>query len=111
MRCFDCRVHLVTMMKILPLSEIYFFCHVRINKDIKAGNNIVEIPPAIADRLLYQTNLLIICSTGFNSRLTSNTAAGIRKESDDKPCFLICATDLSPLSQSHIIGFYLLKDI
>lgn len=99
------------MTKISQLLEIYFFCHAQIKKAIKAGDNIVEIPPAIVDRLLYYSNLLIICSADFNGRATTNTAAGIRRESDDKPYFLFCATDINPVSQRYIIGFYLLKDI
>lgn len=97
------------MMKILPLLEIYFFCHIRITKDILAGNGIVEIPPKIFDRLEYKTNLMLRVTSRLGTAAAANAAIGIKDIS--RIHYLYSGSDIDSSAYNYLIGFYLLKDI
>jgi len=97
------------MMKILPLLEIYFFCHIRITKDILSGNGIVEIPPKIFDRLVYSTNLMIRVTSRLGTAAVANASIGIKEISGIH--YFYSGSDIDSSSYSYLIGFYLLKDI
>lgn len=51
------------MTKILLLLEICFFIHIKITEDVEPKGNIVEIPMAIYNRLLYYTTIYFGTST------------------------------------------------
>lgn len=97
------------MMKILPLLEIYFFCHIRITKDTLVGNTIVEIPPKIFDRLEYKTNLMFRATSKLGTVAAANAAVGIKDISGIH--YLYSGSDINSSAYNYLIGFYLLKDI
>lgn len=97
------------MMKILPLLEIYFFCHIRITKDIPGGDCIVEIPPKIFDRLEYKTNLMIRVTSRLGTAAAANASIGIKDISGIH--YLYSGSDIVLSAYNYLIGFYLLKDI
>lgn len=97
------------MMKILPLLEIYFFCHIRITKDIQAGNGIVEIPPKIFDRVEYNSNLMVRVTSKLGTAAAANAAVGMKNISGIH--YLYSGSDIDSSTYNYLIGFYLLKDI
>lgn len=97
------------MMKILPLLEIYFFCHIQITKDVPTGNGIVEIPPKIFDRLEYNTNLMLRVTSKLGVASVANASVGMKDISGIH--YLYSSSDIVSSAYSYLIGFYLLKDI
>lgn len=85
------------------------FCHIRLTKDIVAGNGIVEIPPKIFDRLGYKTNLMLRVASRLGSVAVANTTVGIKDISGIH--YLYSGSDIGFSGYNYLIGFYLLKDI
>lgn len=85
------------------------FCHIRITKDIPAGNGIVEIPPKIFDRLEYKTNLMLRVTSRLGTAAAANAAIGIKDISGIH--YLYSGSDIDSSAYGYLIGFYLLKDI
>lgn len=97
------------MMKILPLLEIYFFCHILTTKDIPSGNGIVEIPPKIFDRLVYSSNLMLRVTSKLGTTTAANVTIGIKDISGIH--YLYSGSVFHSSVYNYLIGFYLLKDI
>lgn len=51
------------------------FCHIPITKDIPAGQIIAEVPPAIADRLMFITCFM---KTGYGKFVVTNSIPCLR---------------------------------
>lgn len=98
------------MMKILLLLEIYFFCHIKIKKTVKAGDNIVEIPPAIFDRLLYKSNHIEAYTTSLDTIGRHFIEVGITKSASDEKYYLISNSPVT-LIGAYLVGYYILKGI
>lgn len=98
------------MTKTLLLLEICFFCHIRIKQDIISGSNIIEIPPAIAKRMIYLTNLMLRVSVASGVRSTTQASVGV-KLTDDKRYFFISSSSITSSTTDYLVGFYLLADI
>ena len=85
------------------------FCHIKTNKDVPADNNIVEIPPAIASRLVYHSNLMFRLTSKVNNKGASTAAVGVRV-TDDR-YFIVSSSNILATSTNYLVGFYLLADI
>lgn len=86
------------------------FCHIQIKQDITSGSSIIEIPPAIAKRMIYLTNLLLRVSVASGIRSTTQASVGV-KLTDDKRYFLISSSNITLSTTNYLVGFYLLADI
>ena len=85
------------------------FCHIMIDKDVPVDTNIIEIPPAIASRLIYFSNLMFRLSSKVNNKGASNAAVGVRVTNNRY--FLISSSNIVATTSNYLVGFYLLKDI
>lgn len=85
------------------------FCHILINEDVSSGRNIIEVPSAIANRLLYKSSIMIRASKDFNSLTAANINVGIRNVGGTY--YLYGNENIVASKINYIYGFYLLKDI
>lgn len=92
------------MMIILQLLEIYFFCHIKTNRDIPANTKIVDVPTAIIDRLIYKSCYFMRVTDKDNSSSAAGIAVGLRNN------YLYSSTNITE-NAAYIVGFYYLKDI
>lgn len=97
------------MMIILQLLAIYFFCHIAVSKDIPSGDNIVEVPSAIVDRLIYMSALFMRVTSKINNLAAANISVGVRN--NDGIYYLYGGSDITASNINYVVGFYLLKDI
>lgn len=98
------------MTKILLLLAICFFCHIKMGKDFEASEGIIEVPPAIVQRLLHYTSQMERVASNFNTSLSYTGAVGIKYDIPTKKYFLF-SPSATTKDYSYLIGFYLLKDI
>ncbi len=98
------------MMKTLLLLEMYFFVHIKITKYVEPKDNIVEIPPAIYERLLYSSNRLTICRLRDNYNEVGSTDVGIVKSVSDEKYYMFGGKQLESIG-AYLTGYYSLKDI
>lgn len=100
------------MMKTLLLLGIFCFLHIKITKDFNQNDNIIEIPPAIYDRM---------CNKGIQAQLSSNKDnntsnfwfdTGIRKSSSDGKYYLFTGRNIpDTFIGYYLVCWYVLKDI
>lgn len=83
------------------------FCHIKLTKDYKAHEPIVELPPAIYDRLLYHTYTMRAVTVGLEQYGSGAAQVGVKNV--DKKYYLDCANALASIN--YLVGFYYLKDI
>ena len=86
------------------------FCHIKISKNISPYTNIIEVPPAIAERLIYKSSLFMHVADKFNNAVSENINIGLRKDNKNH-YYLYTSSDISTSNSSYIAGFYFLKDI
>ena len=79
-------------------------------KDFEASAPIIEVPPAIVKRLLYDTCQMMRVTSSYNTSLSYMGAVGIRHYIPTKKYFLFSPTAITK-DYTYLIGFYLLKDI
>lgn len=79
-------------------------------KDFEAGAPIIEVPPAIAQRLLYDSCQMMRVVSSYNTSLSYMGAVGIRYDIPTKKYFLFSPSDTGK-DYTYLVGFYLLKDI
>lgn len=84
------------------------FCHIKIKKRALKGEPIIEIPPAIFDRMLFRTQRLSKVQNGVNLIAFSDVKVGVKVE--DKKYFMFSDVDIFETS-TYLVGFYILKDI
>lgn len=85
------------------------FCHIKINKEIQIGESIVEVPPAIFNRLL--------CTTANLTRQLDTTGTiggyivytGIKEENGKH--YIYADTLINGKVYKYLTGIYYLKDI
>ena len=85
------------------------FCHIIIDKDVPSDSDIIEIPPAIASRLMYLSNLMFRLTSKVNNKGASNAAVGVKVKGNRY--FLVSSSNIIASSTSYLVGFCLLKDI
>lgn len=84
------------------------FCHIAISKDIPSGDNIVEIPPAIVDRLMYNSSLFTRVTTR-NNLTAANIIVSVKN--NNGIYYLYSSLNITASNTNYIVGYYLLKDI
>jgi hypothetical protein len=96
-------------MKTLLLLETCFFVHIKITKDIAPGGNVIEIPPAIFNHLVYHSNVFYTVWTGLGSASTETLSCGIRESGGRY--YIVAGKDIKAESSNYLISNYWLKDI
>lgn len=97
------------MTIISQLSEICFFCHIKLSKELKSGEYIVEVPVAIYNRLAYTTNSMTRERYGLNIFASYNISIGI--VSNDGKYYMVSNEVLNGKLYNYLTGQYYLKDI
>lgn len=98
------------MMKTLLLLEMYFFCHIKVNKPISEFGHIVEIPPAIYDRMVNKANIIYTMSTMDDITDVFDVHVGVTKFSSDGKYYLYSYKAIN-ITGNYLIGYFILKDI
>ena len=84
------------------------FCHIKVVKDVLHDNELIEIPPAIANRLLYASSPATTTSIDVNvPRLRNFILYVIKKDSN----YYFSTTIDITTNANYIICYYNLKDI
>lgn len=91
------------------IIENVLFCHIKIKEKILAYQPIVEIPPAIYDRMLFYTQRFSQVLPIMNSDKYDDVIIGVGVQ-DGKKYFLFCPDNIS-LIGSYLVCYYILKDI
>ena len=84
------------------------FCHIKLTSDTEAYQNIIEIPSAIYERLMYYNNQMIVVG-GKKNALAANVVIII--VSNYGKYYLCPTTGFGVPPYEYLIGFYFLKDI
>lgn len=79
-------------------------------KDFEASAPIIEVPPAIVQRLLHGTCQMMRVASSYNTSLSYMGAVGIKYDIPTKKYFLFSPTATTK-DYTYLVGFYLLKDI
>lgn len=65
------------------------FCHIKLKEAVLMSEPIVEIPPAIYERMLYKTNKFLQARTYNNSTSSYVLDIGVGKKDDKKYFFIL----------------------
>ena len=98
------------MMKTLLLLGMYFFCHIRVTKNIAKHDNIVEIPPEIYKRMLYITNIFISSGKLDKVSATYFIKVSVLKDIYSEKRYMYVASDVNGIGD-YLIGYYILENI
>ena len=95
-------------MKILLLLEMCFFCHIELTRYIASNENVIEVPPAIYEHLMFYDNNMYVVGGG-----TYGLAGDVRTTmlNDNGKYYLRSIDAFSAPAYKYLIGFYILKDI
>ena len=86
------------------------FCHIKVNKPISQFGRIVEIPPAIYDRMVNKANKVYTMSTMDDISDVFDVAVGVTKSSSDGKYYLYSNIAIN-ITGNYLIGYFILKDI
>ena len=84
------------------------FCHIKVVKNTSAGNEIIKIPPAIADRLLHSTSHASTVVSDFNKAGLKDFTLYVRTA--DSYYYFSTSMNITT-NADYIISYYILKDI
>lgn len=84
------------------------FCHIKIKERVLKNQPIVEIPPEIYARMLFNSQRLNQVQKGLNNHYVSNIDVGVKQGS--KNYFMYCNSDIYETG-TYLTGYYILKDI
>lgn len=86
------------------------FCHIKVNNPISQYGYIVEIPPAIYDRMVNKANKAYIMSTMDDISGVVDVTVGVTKSSRDGKYYLYSSIAINIIG-NYLIGYFILKDI
>ena len=84
-------------------------CHIKINKNVVAGKEIIEVPPEIYNRLLYYSNVARVLRDKINTTRSFSFAIGVKVI--DNKYYLISSGNVDSDNYEYISCIYSLKDI
>ena len=91
------------------IGNILFF-HIKVTKEIKQYDNIIEIPPEIYKRMVNKGTLLM-CVPELDELSTSYWVnAGVSKNLPNGKCYIYVGGDINSIG-NYLIGYYILRDI
>ena len=86
------------------------FCHVKLtNKFYGEETDIIEVPPAIYERLMFYGSWMFVVGGGADFTLVGDVTTHI--VSDNGKYYLRTMNPFNVPPYEHLIGYYLLKDI
>lgn len=85
------------------------FVHIKVTKSVASGENVIEIPAGIANRLVYHSNIFYALLSGLGSANAETASGGIRELGGRY--YLVMGTAVDPSSMSYLSTYYWLKDI
>lgn len=85
------------------------FVHIKVTKPVEAGQNFIEIPAGIANRLVYYSNIFYTLSSSLGSANAETTSGGIRYLKGRY--YIVMSTPIDPSSTNYLSTYYWLKDI
>lgn len=85
------------------------FCHIKLSKELQTGDYIVEVPPAIYNRLSYTTNSMMRERHALNTFASYSISIGI--VSNDGKYYMVANATLNGKLYNYLTGYYYLKDI
>ena len=84
------------------------FCHIKITHSIGVGDNIIEVPSAIYERLMYHHNLMYV--VGYDYEPYGGNITTTVKFYNGK-YYLRTNNRFTSPPYNYLIGYYFLKDI
>ena len=85
------------------------FVHIKITEDIRAGGNVIEIPPEIFNRLAYHSNIFYTVWSGLGNASSMTLSCGMRNVNGRY--YIVSGKDIKASTSSYLTTYYLLKDI
>lgn len=85
------------------------FCHIMLSKEVPTGGHIVEVPPAIYNRLSYTTANMFRERSALGVFASYAISVGIVK--DDGKYYIVANGVVNGKLYQYLTGFYYLKDI
>ena len=85
------------------------FVHIKITKDVAAGTNVIEIPAAIVNHLVYHSNVFYTVRTGLGNANAATIPCGIRELSGRY--YIVVSNAINTQTSNYLITNYWLKDI
>ena len=77
-------------------------------KAAKVGTRLIEIPPAICDRLLFYSN---VCFAVYNIKDSHAATVVLTATNYNNKCYLATRDDILAHNGRYIFGIFMLKDI
>lgn len=84
------------------------FCHIKLISTVEAFQDIIEVPPAIYERLMFYDNQMYVVG-GSTSALAGNISTTILY--NNGKYYLRARNGFNVPVYKYLIGFYFLKDI
>lgn len=84
------------------------FCHILYEKAAPSGTKIIEIPPAICNRLLTFSTIGI---ASYNSKRSNSGNVTLSVGDEGGKCYLITASNISVGTGRFLYAWFVLKDI
>lgn len=97
------------MMKTLLLLAIFCFLHIKVNRTYDNFENIIEVPPAIYERLMFYANQIYVIG-GSKRNVYSSPITATMLFNNGKH-YLVTNEKFTSPPYEYLIGFYILKDI
>ena len=85
------------------------FCHIMLSKSVPTGEHIVEVPPAIYNRLSYTTNSMF--RERYELGVFASYAISVGIVNDGGKYYIVANGLVNGKLYKYLTGFYLLKDI
>lgn len=84
------------------------YVHFKYEDAAEAGTRLIEIPPAICDRLLFFSN---VCATAYNRKATNAGNIILTVTDYNNKCYFSNRTAITAGVGRYIYGTFMLKDI
>lgn len=84
------------------------FCHIKLTSDTEAYQDIIEVPPAIYEHLMFYDNIMYVVG-GSNSLIAGDIVTTVVY--DNGKYYLRSKTGFGSPPYGYLIGYYILKDI
>lgn len=88
---------------------MYFFCHILVTHPIDKDQPIIEVPPAIFDRIIYYSATFNQVPSSLGTSKVYDVTMYVKTAEDGKHYFYSIGN--ITLVDYYLVGYYILKDI